>query len=213
MSITRRGSRAWVRIAAVLASAGLGSFGLVVTAAMPAHAAGGSYLVTSTGDQDDVFPGDGLCVSTAGLCTLRAAVAEANRDHGPSTISFGISGIGPQTITIGSGMSLYEADGPTTIDGYTQSGATPNSDPLVDNAQLQIQITSNAVKTGNGAPTGVTGPDAFDIYSSANVIRGIAFYNLRLAVGIHGVSSNQVVGNFIGTNAAGTYKDTVTNSN
>ena len=60
----------------------------------------------------------------------------------------------------------------------------------------------------------VTGPTSFDLYhSSNNVVRGIAFYNLRLAIDINGGAGNVIVGNFIGTNAAGTYHNTVTNSN
>jgi hypothetical protein len=55
----------------VFASLAIVSFCLMLDAPT-AHAAGGSYKVTSSGDQPDAHPGDGSCSSTAllGLCTF-----------------------------------------------------------------------------------------------------------------------------------------------
>ena len=55
-----------------LASAALGVF----LATLPAQAA--TFTVTSTADTVDAAPGDGVCATAAGTCTLRAAVMEAN---------------------------------------------------------------------------------------------------------------------------------------
>ncbi len=45
----------------------------------PAHAAGKTFSVNSTLDEPDAVPSDGNCVSVpAGVCTLRAAIMEAN---------------------------------------------------------------------------------------------------------------------------------------
>src|SRR5437588_3477778 len=50
------------------------------------------FVVNSTGDGDDAFPGDGQCETAVGngVCTLRAAIEEANAHAGNDGIYFGI---------------------------------------------------------------------------------------------------------------------------
>ena len=43
--------------------------------------------VTSTADEVDAAPGDGVCATAGGECTLRAAIQQANALLGPDTIS------------------------------------------------------------------------------------------------------------------------------
>jgi len=57
---------------------------LLAGLAAPARAA--DFTVNTTADQVDALPGDGLCASTAGGCTLRAAVQEANALPGDDRI-------------------------------------------------------------------------------------------------------------------------------
>lgn len=52
---------------------------------MDAHAA--TFEVTNRADLVDALPGDGVCATGAGLCTLRAAIAEANALSGPDTVT------------------------------------------------------------------------------------------------------------------------------
>ncbi len=64
----------------------LGLFGAVI-GADPARASA-VFTVDSTIDEPDASPGDGLCASTpSGVCTLRAAVMEANELTGTDTIT------------------------------------------------------------------------------------------------------------------------------
>src|SRR6478735_12745014 len=91
--------RTQTRVMAVPVLFGLLCIGLVL-AAPPAGAAGGTYTVRTTGDAADRSPGDGICRSTSNTCTLRAALTEANLDHGPSSITFAIPGSGVHTINI-----------------------------------------------------------------------------------------------------------------
>ena len=44
------------------------------------------FVVTTTADTDDVTPGDTVCQDSAGFCSLRAAVREANALVGPDEI-------------------------------------------------------------------------------------------------------------------------------
>ncbi len=131
------------------------------------------------------------------MCTLRAAITEANLHAGPDTIAFSIPGGGVQTITIGSALpTINDTTGGVTIDGYTQPGASVNTDPLIDNAVIRIQITSTDPNR-----------DGIFVSSSNNVIRGLSMYNLHRSIVIQtsGAKGNSVVGSFIGTNAAGTF--------
>ncbi len=65
---------------------------LGLVSAAPGASAQAPFVVNSTADAIDVSPGDGVCASQAGQCTLRAAVIEANSRPGPDTITFGILG-------------------------------------------------------------------------------------------------------------------------
>jgi CSLREA domain-containing protein/uncharacterized repeat protein (TIGR01451 family) len=51
--------------------------------------AAADFLVNSFQDGADANPGDGLCATADGLCTLRAAVQEANALAGPQRIALG----------------------------------------------------------------------------------------------------------------------------
>ncbi len=84
--------RTLVLFAAIMAVLVSASFSM---AAKPAHA-GATYTVNTTGDQADLSPGDGVCKSGSGfgdLCTLRAAIQEANATEGADAIHFNIPNI------------------------------------------------------------------------------------------------------------------------
>lgn len=163
--------------------------------------ASATWTVNTAIDSNDINIGDGICqasVSTSGKCTLRAAIQEANAHPGADAIAFALPGGGAQTITLKSTLpALSDASGPTAIDGYTQPGAVPNSDPLVSNAQLRVQI----------AGAGPSSFDALPITAPGNLVRGLAFFNLRRSFLIYGdnATDNVVVGDFIGTNATGSF--------
>nr|MBA2452327.1 carbohydrate-binding protein [Chloroflexia bacterium] len=160
--------------------------------------ASNTYTVNSTGDQPDANIGNGICSTSVGTCTLRAAIQEAVRDTGASTINFNIPGTGVQTIVLTSALpTLWNGSGPTTIDGYTQPGSSPNTDPGVSNAKIMIQIEG----AGEDQFRGLT------ITSPGNVIRGLAWYRFERAFWVYGkdADNNVFTGNFIGTNAAGAY--------
>src|SRR5438552_177020 len=45
------------------------------------------FLVNSTDDAPDAIPGDGICAKLTGVCTLRAAIMEANMLPGTDTVT------------------------------------------------------------------------------------------------------------------------------
>ncbi|MEA2622847.1 MAG: hypothetical protein QOH61_1757 [Chloroflexota bacterium] len=185
------------RIASALAGHGAkrprGSSSGTTIATIPG---GGPIVVNSNGDAADAVPGDGVCLTAGGDCTLRAAIVEANMAVGPDEIDFAIPGGGVQTITLGGPLpTISDETGPTIVDGYTQAGATVNSAPLASNAQLKVQITGN------------TSIDAVTISSAGNVIRGLALFGLHRPIWLTGAGAqlNKVTGSFVGENAAGSY--------
>jgi hypothetical protein len=98
----------------------------VLLGAMSEVSGAATFTVTSTAD--------------AGPGTLRQAITDANAAGGADTIEFNIVGAGVHTIVPAS--ALPQITGPVTIDGYTQPGATANTNgpELGTNAQLMIEI-------------------------------------------------------------------------
>jgi CSLREA domain-containing protein len=163
--------------------------------------AGPSFSVTSAGDEADASPGDGVCASAAGTCTLRAAIQEANLSSGANRVEFSIPGPGPHTILLAQPLpSLSDESGPTTIDGYSQPGAAPNSDSRISNAALRVQLSTVAAVQ----PATI---EALHITAPGNTVRGLALFKFRRALFVFGnnADSNTIVGNFIGTDAGGSY--------
>src|SRR5437867_4411551 len=56
-----------------------------------------TFVVNSNGDNPDTNPGDEICHTSAGHCTLRAAIEESAEDPGTDAIQFHI-GTGIKTI-------------------------------------------------------------------------------------------------------------------
>jgi PKD repeat protein len=201
-SRTRSGTRRRKTAIAVL-FATLAVVARLALAVVPAAAVGGTYTVDSVGDQNDAVIGNGICRTGVLTCTLRAALAEADADGGPSTINFNIAGAGVHTINLTTQALDFMNEGDTTINGYSQPGSSPNTDPLVSNAVINIEIK------GTGSA-----PDALVIQSPRNTIRGLAFYALKQNIRIadSDASNNVIAGNFLGTDATGTYRQTTRNN-
>jgi CSLREA domain-containing protein len=140
-------------------------------------------------------PGDGPCTTDPGGCTLREAINAANLSS-YVTINFDIPGSGVQTISPLTPLPAITS--PTKIDAYTQSGASPNTDPVGDNAVLMIELS--------GASVPITDPpaDGLVVTGGGSVIQGFVI-NRFGGAGIRLSSEfNEISGNFIGTDATGT---------
>jgi len=137
--------------------------------------------------------------------SLHNAIMEANTTLGPDFIMFAIPGPGPHTFNITAANPLPPITERVAIMGYTQTGASPNTNPwdtgtsdLGTNAVLMIEIDGNAA-----------GPNAIGLHIKADEchISGLAVNNFNNAasVGIllDGVSGTQIHGNFIGVDVFG----------
>ncbi len=198
---TSRKAPVWSRKTKALAA------GLLVAAMMAASLmvassarAATTFTVNETGDAPDAFTSSNTCdtdVFTGGdQCTLRAAIQQANATSGADIINFNIPGTGVQTISPGSQLPAITEQ--VTIDGYTQTGASPNTKAVGNDAALKI-VLNGTNDSGSG----------FEIpgFSSNNLIKGLVINRFTGAAGIniHGTSvGNRVEGNFIGTDVTGT---------
>jgi CSLREA domain-containing protein len=159
-----------------------------------------TFVVNSTGDGGDAHI-DGVCqTSTPGVCTLRAALQEANAASSAAEIDFNISGSGTQTIAPQSALPPLTNPNGTTINGFTQPGSSANTDPLVDNATYGIDLAGK----GPGHFPG------FVVESSHNTIEGFDIHAFSQEVNLDTSNSNYntVVGDMLGLTPTGAYDPT-----
>ena len=163
----------------------------------PGTAAGAStFTVNTTGDDSDASAGDGTCeTATAGECTLRAAIEEANELAGADTIAFNIPGAGPHTIS--PDRALPDITEPVTIDGFTQTGASPNTNGpgLATNAVLMIELE------GSSAGCCFSG---LTITAGSSSVRGLVINRFtHSGILLDSGDGNVIEGNYLGSNTAG----------
>lgn len=163
------------------------------------------YTVNSNGNADDANTADGVCSTSGNVCTLRAALTQANTRLGPETITFNVrnaDGTCPALVTIeapagAAGYRIEDKSGRILLDGYSQCGASPNTLAVGGNAVIKVEVKGNRTIDVNG----------ISIYSAGNIVRGLAIYNwdfqVRLVYGA--AKDNRIEGNFLGTNAANTF--------
>jgi CSLREA domain-containing protein len=151
--------------------------------ARPALAA--PYSVNSLADAPDAVPGDGTCETVAGngICTLRAAIMEANASPGADTIPFSVVG----TIALTSALPSLSDQSGVTIDGSSVGGVPT------------IEISGG----GGGSVT-----DGIQIFSSNNTVRGLIINGfsgagIAISASVRSATNNTVEQNYIGTNPAG----------
>jgi len=121
-------------------------------------------------------------------------VGSGNQD----TIGFNISGAGVHTFTPLSGYAALTDSAGTIIDGYTQSGSSPNTNPTgALNTVLTVEIS------GTNLPGSTT---VLWLNSDNNTVKGLILHGATSNV--IGVTNNRnntkIQGNFIGVNSSGT---------
>jgi CSLREA domain-containing protein len=162
----------------------------------PAHAGAEVYTVNATDDFSD-----DACNQVH--CSLREAVEYANLPPVGDTIEFDIPASDTECIagvcTIQLTSSLTLLDGGTTVDGYTQPDASPNTNPFGQalNTDIRIKVEGN-----NNVGT------AFFVNAPNSIIRGLSLVRFTgatapaIQLGVN-ADGTHVEGNFIGVGPAG----------
>jgi hypothetical protein len=119
-----------------------------------------TLTVNRVSDSNDISPGDGICMDSAGGCSLRAAIQEANASGGNDVIEFVIAtpatiqlnpDLTPGELTITDGVTI---NGPgarlLTVSGVTNPSARSAENPEVTTGIFNITTTTSVNTTIKG---------------------------------------------------------------
>jgi hypothetical protein len=178
----------------VVGGAALVAFSGLAVNPLPASAST-TFVVNRIGDAPDLNLTNAKCdtsTATGNQCTLRAAIQEANDTGGGVTINFNITSTS-KVITPATPLPQIMAS--TTINGYSQSGASPNTKAVGNDAVLKIVI--DGINAGAGA-------NGLDVYGSGSIVRGLVIQRFSGAGILLSGYKVDAYGNFVGTTALGT---------
>lgn len=220
-------ARRWSRtVAALTATSALMAGGVTAAAADPAPAESTwthELLVDSLATTVDADPGDGVCATAVGECTLRAAIMESNAlDAGPGEVRIGVHpdfaggrivlvatqstwmrttalSAGGGTIT-GDGGAVFDVLAPVTIDLENKITAAPNNNADLPAAAVfhlnGPDITMERVDQSFSAETTFyVGPNASNVHITGGTIATANYYPERFVL-VRGGASDVRISNY-----------------
>jgi CSLREA domain-containing protein len=152
------------------------------TVLAPSAAAADTFTVNTTSDTSD-----GTC--NGAHCSLREALTAAQAG-GPHTIAFNIPGAGVKTIVVGSCLPTVVRQ--ITIDGYTQPGSSPNTNPTGAISAVPLIELRGTPACGYGLAV-----------QASTTVKGLVLNGFSFAALSVGGTTLTVQGSFIGTTADG----------
>ena len=176
-------------------------------------ACGSSFTVNSAADDHDANLNDGKCETANAVCTLRAAIEQANKDKNGATITFDpsvtlITPAMPLPPLTGGGIRI-QGEGAVTLDGNScaiyQGLIIQSSFNKIQGLTITGFNAGIVINGGNtGAVTNIIGDDPTKTEDAAKV-RNVISGNCVNGVYIQGqnANGNTVAGNYIGTSASG----------
>ena len=160
-------------------------FAAVLFCSLAQTLAAATFLVINTDD--------------TGAGSLRQAILDANGNPGLDTIAFDIPGADVHTISPATALPFIT--NPVVIDGYSQPGASPNTDPEGFNGTLLIELSGASSAPMNG----------LGISAGGSTVRGLVINGFKglttdtgNAILLNTAGGNHIEGNFIGTDPGGT---------
>jgi hypothetical protein len=178
-----------------VAAAGLSAVAVIGLTLLAASAEALPFTVNNNGDAGDANPGNGTCATAGAVCTLRAAVQEANATAAADTVT-----IPAMTITPGSLLSVTQ---PLTINGAGQ-GTT-----IIDgNNATQVLVygllsgphslsgltirNANTSANGGGVSNGTTLTISSVTFTNNRASQGGAVFNLTAGAIVPDLTLNNV---------------------
>ncbi len=161
-----------------------------------------AFTVNSTADREAQSVGTGTAhtgytnSNSDPEVTLRSALQEViaapDTDY-IFTINFNIPGTGPHVIEVG--YFLPEPERPLIIDGYSQPGASANTNPLdqVNNAVIMVELDGSA----SGGSIGL------NLYGGNATVKGLALHSFGVGMAVNDYGGYHIQGCYIGTDASG----------
>jgi CSLREA domain-containing protein len=163
------------------------------------------FVVNSTLDEGDANVGDLDCSTASGVCTLRAAIQEANTSSAPDKIVFNIPGSGPHSINITS--ALPSITNPVEIDATTQT------DTNCTTKDLRVVLSGD----------NLSNPGLSFSNTTAGVVKGLVIHGFNKGINYTASTGGTVSCNIIGlgqdgstvegNSEAGVYVESSSNSN
>ncbi|MEW5987667.1 MAG: choice-of-anchor Q domain-containing protein [Chloroflexota bacterium] len=156
------------------------------------------FAVNSTLDAADASPGDGLCATAAGSCSLRAAIEESNAVSGEDTV---ILAAGVYTLTLGH----LEISDDLTLTGQGPEATAVQGNGLVTNDRVVTILSPAVVTMADLTISG--GGGTYSLY------KGGGIYNTGATLTL---TNTVLSGNYARWDGGGLYNDqgtvTITNS-
>lgn len=154
------------------------------------------FTVNSNGSGDDLDPGNGLCLTSVGTCTLSAAVQESNALAGADEIRFNLPGSAPFTIApVFFTATIVQT---VTIDATTQPGFA--GAPIVELSGASQVINPRGLEIGSNFNGSL---------ASNSVVRGLVINRysndaINLDPTTPAISNVRIEGCYVGTDVSGT---------
>jgi CSLREA domain-containing protein len=154
----------------------------------PAAERGKVFVVNESDDLPDTSVGDGVCSAKPGVCTLRAAIEEANFRPGRDQIRFQI-GASPAVKTLRPAAPWPAIVDAVVIEGWTQGGEGYRGPPLIEIDGASLSEGSSGIEVGG---------------SGSAVLQGLVIRDCDTGIRLGGGGNSVVQGCFVGTDATGT---------
>lgn len=140
-----------------------------------------TFTVDSTGDEADLSAGNGICATSLGTCTLRAAIQEANALAGADNIHFNIPTSDP---------GYRDYDNPDTPSSGDSTGGddywTIRNATALPSISETVSINGNTQELSSGSNRNLNGPDI--------EIRNTSAFPGSLFVFLSGATSSEIRG-------------------
>ncbi len=185
-----------------------------------------TFTVDSTLDAVDANPGDGMCATSGGLCTLRAAIMEANHTPGggatiniPGSINAYLLAIPPSgaddettgDLSINADMTIVGK--PTVLHPYVIIDASIAQDRVFSLGSATVTISNISRITGGRASYGggIANSGLLTLVNSAVYSNTATSSSTAGGGGIHNIGTLTLTNSTVDGNSAGVFGGGITN--